>query len=60
VQYKGYWNKDRSQFCGLGEIKFTDGSIYQGMTENKLFNGKGRLTHANGDIYQGNYTDGKA
>ena len=28
VQYKGYWNKNRSQIIGLGETKFKDGSIY--------------------------------
>lgn len=59
-QYRGQWSKDRSEWKGLGEIKYTDGSVYQGMIKNKLFNGKGRITHANGDIYQGEWTDGKA
>lgn len=45
---------------GLGTIRFADGSKYQGLTKNGLFNGKGRMTHANGDIYQGEWQDGKA
>lgn len=50
----------KRDFRGFGTIKFPDGSIYQGQTENGLFNGKGRMTHANGDIYQGQWVDGKA
>lgn len=34
--------------------------MYQGVTKNKVFHGKGRMTHANGDIYQGNWENGKA
>jgi hypothetical protein len=60
VQYKGYWNKEREAIIGLGELKFKDGSVYQGMISTKQFNGKGRMTRVNGDIYQGEYTDGKA
>lgn len=59
-QYRGQWSKDRKVWGGIGEIKFSDGSLYQGMIKNKLFNGKGRITHANADIYQGEWTDGKA
>ena len=59
-QYRGFWNKDRTNWQGLGEIKFSDGSCYQGQTQNKLFNGKGRMNHSNGDIYQGEWKNGKA
>jgi len=59
-QYRGQWSKDRKTWGGIGEIKFSDGSLYQGMVKNKLFNGKGRITHANADIYQGEWKDGKA
>ncbi len=36
---------------GIGIIKFPDGSTFQGMTKNKLFDGKGRMTHSNGDVF---------
>jgi hypothetical protein len=32
---------------------FKDGSVYEGLTKNNKFNGKGRLTHSNGDYYIG-------
>jgi hypothetical protein len=32
-------------------MRFPDGSIYQGQSENGKFNGSGRMTHPNGDIY---------
>jgi len=60
VEYKGYWSKERESIIGLGEIKFKDGSVYQGMIGGKQFNGKGRMTRENGDIYQGEYVNGKA
>lgn len=28
VQYKGYWNEDKTEILGIGEIKFEDGSVY--------------------------------
>jgi hypothetical protein len=60
VQYKGYWDKNRQEIIGLGELKFKDGSLYQGEIKNRTFNGKGRMTRSNGDVYQGEYIDGKA
>jgi len=51
--YRGHWSKDRQKWEGLGEIKFNDGSLYQGMVKNKTFNGPGRMTHQNGDIFHG-------
>ena len=39
---------------------FKDGSVYEGLTKNNKFNGKGRLTHANGDYYIGQWQDGVA
>jgi hypothetical protein len=50
-KYKGQWKKDGKTWEGLGLIIFPDGSTYQGMTKNQVFNGKGRMTHANNDIY---------
>jgi hypothetical protein len=60
VQYKGYWNEEKTEIIGIGEIKFEDGSVYQGETYDKIFHGKGRMSHANGDIFQGHYNMGKA
>jgi len=34
-EYRGYWNKDRTTWEGIGEIKFKDGSLYQGQVKNK-------------------------
>jgi len=59
-EYRGQWRKDRAVWEGLGEIKFKDGSLYQGQVKNKTFHGKGKMTHTNGDIYQGEWKDGKA
>ena len=62
--YQGQWKATsqrlKDTFEGMGTMKFKDGSKYQGMSHNQLFNGKGRMTHANGDIYQGEWKDGKA
>jgi len=27
-EYRGHWNKDRTVWEGIGEIKFKDGSLY--------------------------------
>ena len=60
-EYKGQWRVDDGDVWeGFGTIKFSDGSMYQGQTKNKMYNGKGRMTHVNGDIYQGEWKDGKA
>ena len=69
--YQGQWRvsfpkntifmmSDQSEYEGLGTIRFTDGSIYQGQFSDMQFNGKGRLTHNNGDIIQGEWLDGLA
>jgi hypothetical protein len=55
-EYRGHWRNQvgtnsKKIWEGLGIIKFVDGSLYQGMTKNEMFNGKGRMTHANSDIY---------
>ena len=49
----------KKEWRGFGTLKFPDGSMYQGQTENQKFNGVGRMTHANGDIYQGQFRDGE-
>lgn len=36
---------------GLGELRYADGSFYQGFTRNRKYNGRGRLTYSNGDVY---------
>jgi hypothetical protein len=61
-KYLGQWKaeKFKSTWTGLGTIFYPDGSKYQGLTKNGLFNGKGRMTHSNGDIYQGDWKEGKA
>lgn len=59
--YRGFRSKKQTnEWQGLGVMQYKDGSVYQGFTLNKKFNGRGRLTHASGDIYQGDWKDGKA
>ena len=50
-EYRGEWNKDRSKWEGIGQIKFPDGSFYEGITYQQKPPGKGRMTYPNGDIY---------
>ena len=60
IEYRGFWDIQRQYIIGLGEMKFGDGTIYQGQIANKTFHGKGRMTRPNGDIYQGDYVNGEA
>ena len=61
-KYVGQWKADKykSTWEGLGQIKFPDGSVYQGMTYKGLFHGKGRIKHEDGQIYHGEWKEGKA
>lgn len=60
-EWKGEFKKDnKSDWEGLGYIKYKDGSMYAGLVKDKMRNGKGRMTYANGDIYQGDWVNGKA
>ena len=38
---------------GYGIMKWPDGTIYEGLWENNLYNGRGKLYHASGDLYEG-------
>lgn len=29
-EYRGHWSADGSQWTGIGEVKYADGSLYQG------------------------------
>ena len=46
-------------WCGLGELRYADGTHYQGFTVNGRYQGRGRLTYPNGDVYQGDWVAGK-
>ena len=41
---------------GVGQMKFNDGSSFQGEWKEDMFHGAGKLTHKNGDITEGNWT----
>jgi len=41
-------------------MKWADGTIYEGLWMDNLYNGRGRLHHASGDIYQGEFVDDMA
>ena len=34
-------------------MKWPDGTIYEGLWDNNLYNGRGKLWHASGDLYEG-------
>jgi serine/threonine protein kinase len=42
-----------------GEIKFDDGSVYEGDLVNGKANGTGKQTYADGNIYEGDFIDGQ-
>lgn len=53
-EYKGEFKKEnKSEWEGLGYIKYQDRSLYAGQVKDKTMVGKGRMTYSNGDIYQG-------
>ena len=62
-KYLGQWKKETATtatWSGLGTIKFSDGSVYNGVSFKGQFEGKGRMTYSDGDIYHGDWKAGKA
>ena len=62
-QYLGQWKKETAStgtWDGLGTIKFSDGSIYRGVSRKGQFEGKGHMCYSDGDIYHGEWSGGKA
>ena len=57
-EYRGQWTQDRAMWKGIGQIKHKNGSVYSGMTQNNVPNGKGRWVLSDGDIYQGELVNG--
>lgn len=53
--YEGSWNKEGKKH-GIGNLKFADGSIYEGKFEDGFFSGVGTLIYADGSKYEGNFT----
>lgn len=54
VQYRGHWFKTHDQTSvpnGIGEILYSDNSIYQGQVKDGIPVGMGRMTHSDGDVY---------
>ena len=45
---------------GYGVMKWPDGTIYEGLWDNNLYNGRGKLYHASGDLYEGEFVDDMA
>ncbi len=45
---------------GYGVMKWPDGTVYEGLWENNLYNGRGKLYHASGDLYEGEFVDDMA
>ena len=45
---------------GYGIMRWPDGTVYEGLWENNLYNGRGKLYHASGDLYEGEFVDDMA
>ena len=45
---------------GYGIMRWPDGTVYEGLWENNLYNGRGKLYHASGDLYEGEFQDDMA
>lgn len=45
---------------GFGIMRWPDGTVYEGLWENNLYNGRGKLYHASGDLYEGEFVDDMA
>lgn len=41
-------------------MRWPDGTVYEGLWENNLYNGRGKLYHASGDLYEGEFVDDMA
>ena len=59
TEYRGHWSPDGKEWTGIGEVKYANGSLYQGFTKKKQPNGLGRMTTKDGGVTQGNFKDGK-
>lgn len=59
--YTGQMLKDSQNIKqGYGIMKWPDGTVYEGLWENNLYNGRGKLYHASGDLYEGEFVDDMA
>lgn len=45
---------------GYGSISYPDGTAYEGLWDNNLYNGRGKLYRANGDVYEGEFVNNMA
>jgi hypothetical protein len=41
-------------------MRWPDGTVYEGLWENNLYNGRGKLYHASGDLYEGEFVNDMA
>lgn len=41
-------------------MRWPDGTVYEGLWEKNLYNGRGKLYHASGDLYEGEFIDDMA
>lgn len=58
--YSGQMLKDSNIKHGFGIMRWPDGTVYEGLWENNLYNGRGKLYHASGDLYEGEFVDDMA
>ena len=59
--YSGQMLKDSPNIKqGYGIMRWPDGTVYEGLWENNLYNGRGKLYHASGDLYEGEFVNDMA
>ena len=58
--YSGQMIKDTDIKQGFGIMRWPDGTVYEGLWMNNLYNGRGKLYHASGDLYEGEFVDDMA
>jgi len=59
--YSGQMLRDSSNVKqGYGIMRWPDGTVYEGLWDNNLYNGRGKLYHASGDLYEGEFVDDMA
>ncbi|MDR3078598.1 MAG: hypothetical protein LBU15_01010 [Rickettsiales bacterium] len=52
-------SRDSGKPWGRGELRYSDGKVYEGDFKNGRPNGKGDMTFVNGDIYRGDFNGGQ-
>lgn len=60
--YIGQWRMIDKKLAmdGIGQLTFSDGSVYTGQLQNNVMEGRGRILKPNGDVYHGDWVENRA